>query len=244
MSNRIYVTGDIHGEHSIQKLSSKRFKDGKFLTKEDYVIIAGDFGLVWNWKGEDDEECYWLDWLSSKPWTTLFVDGNHECFERLNSYPIEQWHGGKVHRIRDDIIHLMRGQVFDICGKKIFCIGGAYSHDIEYRTPYKTWWPEEVPSEDERKYALDNLEKHGWKVDYVITHDCPLIASNYLNSTSEDFSRRNDEFEKWLDSEIREKLDFKTWYFGHHHVDLDMRFESFVPGKVFKAIYHNILELE
>lgn len=68
----IYVTGDTHGALSINKLSSDEFPQGKELTKNDYVIICGDFGLVWNNNGED---YWWRRWLDNKPWTTLFVDG-------------------------------------------------------------------------------------------------------------------------------------------------------------------------
>ena len=56
------------------------------MTKEDYVIICGDFGGVWNKEVENKEEKHLLDWLEEKPFTTLFVDGNHEnlcqCPER------------------------------------------------------------------------------------------------------------------------------------------------------------------
>lgn len=42
-----------------------------------------------------------------------------------------KWHGGRVHKIRPSVIHLMRGQVFEIDGKRIFAFGGASSHDID-----------------------------------------------------------------------------------------------------------------
>ena len=68
--------------------------------------------------------------LSELPYTILFVDGNHENFDRLLSeFPIEDWNGGKVHKIRPNIIHLMRGHVFEIEGKRIFAMGGGYSVD-------------------------------------------------------------------------------------------------------------------
>ena len=72
-----------------------------------------------------------MDWLEGKPFTTLFVDGNHENFDRLYAYPVEEWHGGKVHKIRPSVIHMMRGQVFAIDGKSVFTFGGASSHDID-----------------------------------------------------------------------------------------------------------------
>ena len=124
----LYVKGDIHGNPS--SFSSSAFPEGKTLTREDYVLILGDFGMVWNYKGETANESYWLDWLEDKPWTTLFIDGNHENFDRLDALPQADWHGGKVSYIRPHILHLKRGYVFDIDGCKCFCMGGASSHDI------------------------------------------------------------------------------------------------------------------
>lgn len=37
----------------------------------------------------------------------------------------------RVHKVRDSILHLMRGEVFEIEGKTIFAFGGARSHDIQ-----------------------------------------------------------------------------------------------------------------
>ena len=136
----ILITGDIHGSHDIHKLSNKGNPDFKdifnTMTKDDYVIICGDFGLVWN---NDKEDMWWRSWLNDRPFTTLFVDGNHENFDLLNAYPVENWHGGKIHRIAPSIIHLMRGQLFDIEGKSFFTMGGAESHDSEFRTIGKAY---------------------------------------------------------------------------------------------------------
>ena len=71
-----------------------------------------------------------LNQLECKSYTTLFVDGNHEKFDRLSDYPVDTWNRGKVHKIRPSVIHLMRGQIFEIDGKSIFTFGGASSHDI------------------------------------------------------------------------------------------------------------------
>jgi len=84
--NSIYITGDIHGEMQIDRLSSKNWSEGKELTKEDFLIICGDFGLIWD--NDPDsirgrKEQYRIKWLNSKSWTTLFVDGNHENHHRL-----------------------------------------------------------------------------------------------------------------------------------------------------------------
>ena len=170
----ILITGDIHGSHDIHKLSNKGNPDFKdifnSMTKDDYVIICGDFGLVWN---NDKEDMWWRSWLNDRPFTTLFVDGNHEIFDLLNAYPVENWHGGKIHRIAPSIIHLMRGQLFDIEGKSFFTMGGAESHDREFRTIGISIWEQELPNNKEYAQALSTLENCEYKADYVITHCAP-----------------------------------------------------------------------
>ena len=118
----IFITGDTHGDFS--RLLPAAFHEQRDLTKEDYLIICGDFGGVWD--GGDAEQ-QWLDWLETRSFTTLFVSGNHENYDLLRNYPISQWHGGLVQAIRPSVLHLMRGQLYNICGKRIFTMGGASS---------------------------------------------------------------------------------------------------------------------
>lgn len=244
MASCILLTGDTHGSHSIRKLSSKKFNYNELgLTKNDYLIITGDFGLIWHKKDSpyDKEDQYWLRWLDEKPWTTLFVDGNHCNFDRLNTeFPVEEWHNGKVHRINDSICHLMRGQVFDIGGKSFFTMGSAYSHDIEYRIPHQSWWPQEVASFCEREEAIANLAAHNNKVDYIITHDAPENVARRLIRYSGDWSRRLDEYEKWLQENIADKVEFKTWFHGHHHMDLDL---GLYGEPKYRSLYYDIGKL-
>ena len=88
--SKIYVTGDIHLNIDIHKLNTKNFPEQNKLTKDDYVIICGDTGLTWD---KSNEVKYWVDWLNKKNFTTLFVDGNHENFDILNSLAVEEWNG-------------------------------------------------------------------------------------------------------------------------------------------------------
>ena len=107
----IYITGDTHG--GFQRFNTKNFPQQKQMGRSDYAVVTGDFGGVWD---DSPREAYWLDWLEEKPFTTLFVDGNHENFDRLGELPVHQWQGGKVHYVRPHVLHLMRGQVFEIDG--------------------------------------------------------------------------------------------------------------------------------
>jgi DNA repair exonuclease SbcCD nuclease subunit len=226
----LYVTGDLHGYIDIGKLNSKRFPINRDLSKDDYVIIAGDFGLVWDNK---NDELYWRKWLARKNFSTLFIDGNHENFQLLNSYPVENWNGGNVHRISESIIHLMRGQIFTIKGYKIFTFGGAQSHDKEYRKENVNWWPEEMPSLEEYHEGIKNLERHKWEVDFVITHMCPTSTLLILNE-SNNTGIHEDQLSDYLE-QIKERLSYKKWYFGHFHRDMEL------PNKQ-KLIYKSIEE--
>ena len=207
----IFVTGDTHIPIDISKLNSKNFPQQKELTKNDYVIICGDFGGVWYGNKKDD---YWLDWLEEKSFTTLFIDGNHENFAALSQYDECSWNGGKVQFIRPSVIHLMRGYVFDLEGMKIFAMGGARSVDRMFRTENVSWWREEMPSAEEIQRARQNLAINDNQVDIMITHDAPKSIARMIDiAKSED-----DELMPFFD-ELRNTVGYRHWYFGHFHVD-------------------------
>lgn len=238
----IYITGDIHSRPN--RLSTDSFPQGKNLTKEDYVIILGDFGLVWDYTGENNHEKHWLDWLEAKPWTTLFLDGNHENFDRLDAYPWEEWNGGMVQKIRPSVMHLGRGEIFDLCGKRFLALGGAYSHDVQdgildpenfpanfatfkdyvkwfqkryfmFRIKGQSWWPQEVPNAAQRDNAICNLDIVGNKVDYILSHSLP---SSDIYLIDKYFPHPN-EWEEWLEENVRTKVEYQNWFSGHYHFD-------------------------
>lgn len=244
----IYITGDCHGE--FKKFSNSSFPEQKQMTKKDVVIICGDFGGIWDTDKDSPHENHWLKWLNEKSFTTVFVDGNHENFNRLNNdFDTVEFCGGKVHKIRDSIFHLKRGEVYEIEGKKFFAFGGANSHDIndgildrddfesdykfketirrwrkkgkEFRVKNVSWWEEELPSEDEFRYAADMLNKYSHNVDFVITHCAPQSIAEKLYHAP----MRSDDLTIYFDK-LLEKLDFRYWFFGHYHEDkkIDDRF--------------------
>lgn len=214
----IYITGDTHIPNDIEKLTELNFPEYKNLTKKDYVIITGDFGGVWN---NSKQELYWREWLDNKSWTTLFLDGNHENFDLLYQFPVEDKFGGKVHKINDSIYHLIRGQVFNINNLKFFTMGGATSTDRQNRIKNISWWEEEIPNQIEMTEGLSNLEKHNNEVDYILTHTC---SNSVLKDITEIFGfqpKPEENLNKYLEI-IGEKVDFKHWYFGHFHEDIEI----------------------
>ena len=231
----IWVTGDTHG--NFQRFTTKNLPQVKGMNRNDCIIIAGDYGGVWAGEQADGRK---LDWLEGKPFTTLFVDGNHENFDLLNSYPEQEWHGGRVHVVRPHILHLMRGQVFEIGGLTWFTMGGAASHDIQdgildlaerrywalrrmnamFRVLGHSWWPEEMPSEAEYAEAEANLERFGWRVECVLTHCAPTSVTKALNP-----SYQPDKLTDFLEM-VKERCQFRRWFAGHYHTNqiIDERF--------------------
>lgn len=217
--NRIFLCGDTHSTIDIAKLNN--FTG----TENDYLIILGDVGIAWDVLNKD-----LLEWYNSKPWTTLFIEGNHDNSDLLNTYPVEIWNGGKVHRISDKIIHLMRGQVFTIEGKTFFTMGGAASHDKEYRIEGESWWASEMPTRAEMNEGMDNLEAVGNKVDYILSHCAPVSIQQVLAYWYE-----QDSLTRYLEM-VKETVDFKHHFCGHYHLDKEI-------GSKFTVLYDNVVKI-
>ena len=227
--SKIFVTGDVH-RTEIGKFY-KFANNHKDLTKEDYLIVAGDFGAIWD-VSKDNQI---LNLYNDFPWTTLWVDGNHENFDLIEQYDSEEWHGGLVQRNNKSVIHLMRGQVYTIDDVTLFTMGGATSIDKQYRVEGKSWWKQEMPSNEELDTALQNLKNHNMTVDYVITHCCGNICKNRIDHM---FMEHHDLLNNWFDYlEYDEKLQFKKWFFGHYHVDREI-------DERHRCLYDDILQIK
>ncbi len=167
----VYITGDTHGFY--QPLMDRLAGNNCHLTKNDILIVTGDFGFVFSFA----ENIKAFSKLADEPFTIAFIDGNHEEFPMINDFPVSKWNGGNVHRIgtSENIIHLMRGQCFNIEGMSFFTMGGAYSTDKDTRprTEGVDWFPEELPNNEEYRTAYDTLEKHNYKFEYILTHTVP-----------------------------------------------------------------------
>lgn len=227
----IYVTGDTHGEVSRYEEIQEQYQ----LKENDMLIVAGDFGCIFGLGWRDEHK---LDTLAKMPYSILFVDGNHECFPQINAYPEEVWNGGRAHRIRSNILHLMRGQVYDLNGISVFTMGGGYSIDVMYRIPGRSWWPEEMPSDEEYSEAWKNLKKHGNKVDVIISHAAPEETMQMFVQTGVISHRflQEGRLNAFLEN-VRQTVEHKHYYFGHMHLD----------KRLFRnqtALYYDVYHLE
>ena len=257
----IYLTGDVHRGIQLSKLNTTNFPEQKSLTKEDVLIILGDFGAVWDGSKEDE---YWLKWFNSRPYTTLFLEGNHENHDLLAQYPVVKKFGGKVHQIKDSVFHLMRGEIYEIEQQSFFVMGGAESHDFDelmtnedYKTYKKNtrgwkrregkiriigkdWWEQELPSKAELSYGWENLEKQEYQVDFILSH----CTSNQIEQVLSEFCKkdknsphgRNKEHICSYFSELEKKVSFNHWYFGHYHMDIKI-------DEKHTCLYQKVLQL-
>ena len=153
--------------------------------------------------------------------------------------------GGKIQPIRPHVIHLMRGQVFDLQGYSFFAMGGARSHDIKdgilnpkaadfeeqywalrrmgarFRVNHHSWWKQELPDKSEYEEARHSLESIHYEMDYVITHCAPNSIVDILGNGGYVHDHLTDFLE-----EVKERAKFHYWLFGHYHDNkiIDNRF--------------------
>lgn len=222
--NRIYVTGDLHQSIDICKLATHRFPIQKELDKSDVVIVCGDAGLIWDGSKEDK---YWQNWLNEKNFTTFCCLGNHENFPLIETYSIVEIFGGKAHQIQSSIFYAISGEIYTINGKKMLFINGADSHDKEYRTEGKSWWPQEQITDDEIEQALENLAMYNFQVDYIISHTGGSEICKQLGFAPTVSDEKLDK--------ILEVADYKKHYLGHYHIN------KWIDNS--RIIYNDIIEL-
>lgn len=225
----LYITGDTHNDIDIGKIDSFNANIGSLLNRTDFLCVLGDFGAIWFGDERDDEL---LDKWENYPWTTLWIDGNHENFNAIAEYPVSHCFGGRVQFIRPHVIHLMRGEVYTICGKTIFTFGGAKSIDKAYRQRGVSWWPQEEPSDEEYDNGLNNLERVNWKVDYIFSHTGDTHSNQLLYS----YHSYPESVSRYFDT-VKEQLEYTHHYFGHHHTDEDIdEKNSCVYDKIIKLV--------
>lgn len=216
----IYITGDTHGLIDVSKLD---FFNRTYVSSDDVLIILGDVGITWDKKSlKDLIKIY--DFLGL---TIIFIDGNHENFTLLNSFPIVEKFNAKMHKISNHIYHVLRGEIMVINNKSFLCIGGARSIDRMYRKLNKSYWEEETISDEDVNNAINNLMKYNFSVDYILTHcaDSKTIY-DYFGYTSDLSTDRL----KFIDKLVK----YKKWYFGHYHKDKEINSKKIcVYNKIF-----------
>ena len=83
-----------------------------------------------------------------------------------------------------------------------------------FRVKGQTWWPEELPSQEECAEAERNLEACGRKVDLIVTHCAPTSISDLLSGGG----YKHDTLTDYLET-VKQKVGYDIWVFGHYHDD-------------------------
>ena len=221
----IYIFGDTHGIIDIEKV----FLIDESYKQNDFIIICGDFGVIWG-DEIDSNESILIKEFKKLPCEILFIDGNHENFNRLAKLKNIKRFGGNVGEyIKDKCYHLKRGEIYQIAGKNILTMGGAKSIDKAYRKRNISWWEAENITKSQIKYALQNLQNFKGKIDIVITHTCPNSFLKYIDKHLDLKVRIADNNSVWLEI-LAQKLALRQsdkieWFFGHWHSDFDFNVE-------------------
>ena len=223
----LYVTGDMHGDY--ERFASSKFKK---LKKDDVLFICGDFGFIWDGSKKENKL---LKKICNQKYTVCFVDGTHENFELLKEYETVDFHGSKAQHIGGNLYHLLRGQIYDFDGKKVFTMGGGESPDIDLRATDGEWSYDEIPTQNELMEGVNNLKKYKNKIDIVITHEPPTKLKGFLKLQDKEPVRvtsLNTYFE-----ELGKACEFKHWYFGSMHID------KFISSS-YVAVFQNLFNAE
>ena len=215
----VYITGDVPGDIRRFGAPARRLKKG------DTLIVCGDFGMLWE-GGEEEEKL--LKKLGEKKYTIAFVDGTHENFDLLEQYPVQEWNGGSVHKLNENVYHLMRGQVFSIEEKTFFTFGGGESTEKQMYQAAGKWWEREMPTLEEMKEGAAHLREAGMKVDYIVTHSPPPHMQANLTGSPDIHNQIQAYFET-----LSKKITYRKWFFGSLHIDRKLSMKNY---SVFQAI--------
>lgn len=199
---KVYVSSDVHGE-----LNSTAITDYLGMASDnDLLIILGDVCFDFDEGGESDVG--FTDWFKSLGKKVAFIDGNHENHPALRSYPTEEWCGGIVHRISENVVYMPRGEIYDIGGKRIFVFGGCKSSEKWHDAGLA--YPEENPTSEEVDRAIAKLREVGNKVDFILTHK---YEARIDKNVTEELLR--------LTEYIEENVEYRRWCYGHWHSESD-----------------------
>lgn len=221
----IFITGDLHGrKETIRNFYRNEIKDTPFEEKENWIICLGDFGAQYFFDYRDRN---FKQSLSKYPFKYFVIRGNHEerasnraaaepnkwmeveCFG--NTCLVEKDYPN-IYYARDD------GGIYNIDGRKVLVIPGAYSVDKYYRIEHEMRW---FADEQLKPMEMANLQAlaAGQYFDLVLSHTCPYQyrpTDLFLNFV--DQSLVDNSMELWM-SQLKEKISFGIWCWAHYHAD-------------------------
>ena len=222
---QLWICGDIHGE--LSNLVWKASRQLKIRNAD--ILVVGDFGAGFGRpKSTDVAYAKVCAELNEKDICLYTIRGNHDdpaFFDSSHDYE-------RLHFLPDH-------HAIELCGKKIYPIGGAVSTDIDLIDPLmrksrrmqnnslirfgsskRIWWPDEAPSK-----APENLPE---TVDIIVSHEAPLSFEPPLmreTHVHDDTRQKVVESRRYLDF-VLNTVRPSRWFYGHYHKHYEGHFQG------------------
>ena len=204
----IYLIGGNDPKHNLSQLSFLTEFDIK---KEDYVVLLGNIGYP-------NEET--IKYLTTFPFTTLFLEGLSDNTNKLYKLEEIDWNGGKVHKIADNVLHLIRCNLYTIEGKTIFAIGGDVTYNRDMLRRDIDYYTKECPSKDELDEAVKVLTTAAYKVNYILS-----TIPDSRTMLQFDSNLHPNDLSNWM-FDMSNKVIYDRWYFGQYPEVIDRDFDK------------------
>ena len=208
--SRVLLAGDWHGNLGWGLAVVDHAADAH----AEVIVHVGDFGI---WPGSAGQRyLHLLDQrLFERGLRLAFVDGNHENFDLLDTYPCRR---DGTALIRPTITHLPRGHRWSWHDQSWLALGGATSVDRNLRTPGRDWWAREAIT-----IAQATSAAGGGHADVLICHDAPAgvaaleakLAPNSLGLPA-DVLRGSRSHREMVRGVVEEVAPDYLWH-GHYH---------------------------
>ena len=91
-----------------------------------------------------------------------------------------------------------------------------------------------MPNAEEMKNGADNLKAMDYKVDYIITHEAPAIAKDFIRLHS-NTAMKLTPLNTYL-QELMKEIEYDHWFFGSLHIDLQI-------SKKMTAVFNDIIKI-
>lgn len=212
----VALAGDWHGNLAWAQKMIRLAKQNEAVV----IVQLGDFGY---WRPDPSTRKYLFRverLLGELDMKLLWIDGNHEDHRRLAALSLAD---DGTRPFSDHVLHLPRGYRFTVTDETggsytWLAVGGAVSVDKQWRTPGRSWWPEEAINADEVAVAIN-----GGPVDVLISHDAPsgvVVPDRRVGDWPADVLREAEQHRVLLRRIVDQVRPRELWH-GHYHVSYD-----------------------
>ena len=239
--NKIYLTGDIHGDVFNLWERVARNEDEEQITNKDLLFILGDMAFEFYSFYSQDAKLHYNDIETQKEVKSINIQPTIICVQGNHDVPFKEMHGNRIKKFGANMIEsngiyfCENGEVLTINDKTFLVIGGAYSVDKQHRLANNyPWFENEELNFDEMKNIYEKVKNK--KFDYVLTHTCPyseMPKEVFLKFVNQ--KEVNNKTELFLEK-VKNNIDYKHWFCGHWHIDKELEKTSF--------LFYGVLDLD